>query len=435
MSTLDSGPPLAARMRPRHLGEFHGQRQLLAEGAALQRMAATGEIKSLVLWGPPGVGKTTLARLLADAAGAQLLRMSAVTAGVKDVRDALEQARALPRPPVLFVDEVHRFNKVQQDAFLHAVEEGVVVFMGATTENPAFEMNSALLSRLQVFQLTPLTESDLGEILDAALGDAQRGLAGRVALPADLRAILIDASGGDARRLLNLLEATVAVAGGEPVTRQHLEAALQEPLVRFDKRGDHFYDQISALHKSIRGSAPDAALYWCMRMLRGGCDPSYIARRLLRAASEDIGIADPRALRIALDAWQAYERLGSPEGELAIAEATLYLACAAKSNATYNAMRRAEAHVRAHGHQAVPLHLRNAPTQLSRALGHGAEYRYPHDEPDAFAAGVDYFPDGATPEEPFYQPVPRGLEIRIREKLERLAARDAEARKAHKDRS
>ncbi len=416
--------PLAARLRPRQLAEFRGQSHLLAEGAPLERMASRGELSSLLLWGPPGVGKTTLARLLADAANAHFIRMSAVTAGVKDVREALDEARRLEQPPVLFVDEVHRFNKAQQDAFLHAVEEGVVVFMGATTENPSFEVNSALLSRLQVFRLAALDAQALQAILDLALTDRERGLGVAMEVPAELREILVEAADGDARRMLNLLDAAAALSENGRLEAAHLQSAMQQRLQRFDKGGDVFHDQISALHKSIRGTAPDAALYWCTRMLASGCDPLYVARRLVRAASEDIGNADPRALRIALDAWETYERLGSPEGELAIEQAVLYLASAPKSNAAYTASRRAREFVASHGSSEVPVHLRNAPTRLLKDLGHGAEYRYPHDEPDAYAAGVSYFPDDIAAPPRFYEPVARGLEIRIAEKLARLAERD-----------
>ena len=422
--------PLADRMRPRTLGEFVGQRHLLGPGKPLAASIEAGQLHSLILWGPPGTGKTTLARLIARAANAEFIALSAVMAGVKDIRAAVEAARAARaaqgRPTLLFLDEVHRFNKAQQDTFLPYLEDGTLTFIGATTENPSFEVISALLSRARVYVLRPLSIEDLLTLLHSALTDAERGLGAQhlEAEPAGLD-LLARAADGDARRALNMLElaASLAEAAG---TRQLTLAAAQEVASgthrRFDKGGDQFYDQISALHKAVRGSDPDGALYWLCRMLDGGCDPLYIARRVTRMAVEDIGLADPRAFALSLEAWEAYERMGSPEGELAIATAVAYLACAPKSNAVYVAMGEAMADVEEFGTLDVPLQLRNAPTRLMKNLGYGRGYRYAHDEPDAFAAGERYLPD-QLPDRRYYRPVPRGLEIKIGEALARLRTR------------
>ena len=420
--------PLAARLRPAGLDAFVGQRHLLAPGKPLAAALDRGQLHSMLLWGPPGVGKTTLARLAVAAADAQFLQLSAVLSGVKDIRGAVATAlaaRARGQDTVLFVDEVHRFNKAQQDAFLPFVEDGTLIFIGATTENPAFELNSALLSRARVYKLRSLAPAELETLLErglAALPTApatEAGVLARIAAQAD----------GDGRRALNLLELAVDLSAGGEGTRPVLDDALldevlQQSLRRFDKGGDAFYDQISALHKAVRGSAPDAALYWLCRMLDGGCDPLYIARRVVRMASEDVGNADPRGLGLALDAWQVLERLGSPEGELALAQAVAYLAVAPKSNAIYAAFRAAAATVESGGSEEVPNHLRNAPTALARAEGHGEDYRYAHDEPGGYAAGENYFP-AALKDARFYHPVERGLEQRIAERLAHLRALDA----------
>jgi len=422
--------PLADRLRPSTIDEVIGQRHLLAPGKPLAVAFASGKPHSMLLWGPPGVGKTTLARLMAKAFNAEFIALSAVLSGVKDIRDAVARAEATlaqsGRHTILFVDEVHRFNKAQQDAFLPYVEKGTVTFIGATTENPSFEVNSALLSRAAVYVLEPLSEDELSELLDRALAVA----APHLTIVADARAALIAYADGDGRRLVNLVEYLATAAGDgrkEPIDIAFVEATIARSLRRFDKGGEAFYDQISALHKAVRGSNPDAALYWMCRMLDGGADPLYVGRRLIRMATEDIGLADPRALPLTTAAVQTYERLGSPEGELALAEAVLYLACAAKSNAVYMAYNAAREFIAKDGSRPVPLRLRNAPTRLMKGLGYGQGYRYAHDEEDAYAAGERYFPDN-MPDVTFYQPTGRGVEAKIREKLEALRARDREAR-------
>jgi len=420
--------PLADRMRPRRLDEFIGQEHVLAPGKPLYASIMAGQLHSLILWGPPGTGKTTLARLIAQTASAQFIPLSAVMAGVKDIRAAVENARAARaadgRRTLLFLDEVHRFNKAQQDTFLPYLEDGTLTFIGATTENPSFEVVSALLSRARIYVLKALTVADLAAVLRRALADEERGLAReRIEPEPEALELIAQAADGDARRALNMLELAVALvqAGTSPHT---LTVAVAREVAsgghrRFDKGGDQFYEQISALHKAVRGTDPDAALYWLCRMLDGGCDPHYIARRVVRMASEDLGLADPRALALALDAWEAYERLGTPEGELALATAVVYLACAPKSNAVYTAMGEAMADVAAFGTLEVPLKLRNAPTRLMKDLGYGRDYRYAHDEPGAFAAGERYLPDG-MPDRRYYRPVARGLELKIGEALARL---------------
>jgi putative ATPase len=425
--------PLAERMRPRSIAEFVGQSHLLAPGKSLRAAIEGGVLHSLILWGPPGTGKTTLARLIAERSGAQFIALSAVQAGIQDIRESVRSAReaaAAGQRTVLFLDEVHRFNKAQQDAFLPHVEDGTLIFIGATTENPSFEIVGALLSRARVYVLRPLEPAELQSLLERALADRERGL-GKQALKLEASGaeLLVRAADGDARRALNLLELAAGLAAASGVER--ISTAIAQEVAsggrrRFDKGGDQFFDQISALHKAVRGTDPDAALYWFARMLDGGCDPHYLARRLTRMASEDVGLADPRALQVALEAWMAFERLGSPEGELALAQAVVYLAVAAKSNALYIAFGEAQADVERFGTLEVPLHLRNAPTRLMRELGHGSGYRYAHDEPDAFAAGERYFPEG-LPERRYYHPTPRGLEQRIGEALERLRARTGPA--------
>ncbi|MBI4754963.1 MAG: replication-associated recombination protein A [Betaproteobacteria bacterium] len=422
--------PLAELMRPASLDEVVGQRHLLGDGRPLRLAVESGTPHSMILWGPPGVGKTTIARLLARAFDAEFIALSAVFSGVKDIREAVGRAReilaASGRRTILFVDEVHRFNKAQQDAFLPFVEQGLLTFIGATTENPSFEVNSALLSRATVYVLTPLSEDDLAVVFERArsqvFADAN--------FDDDARARLIGFADGDARRLLNLLEqihTAADVAGVTAVSAEFLDQALSRKLRRFDKGGEAFYDQISALHKAVRGSSPDAALYWFVRMLDGGADPLYVGRRLIRMATEDVGLADPRALTLALEAVQAYERLGSPEGELALAQAVIYMACAAKSNAVYVAWQEARRFVAEDGSSPVPLHLRNAPTRLMKDLGYGRDYRYAQDEPEGYAAGERYFPDD-MPAVSWYRPTDRGLEARIAEKLEHLRSLDRKAR-------
>jgi len=426
--------PLAERLRPHTLDEVIGQQHILGEGKPLRVAFESGEPHSMILWGPPGVGKTTLARLMADSFNAEFIALSAVLSGVKDIREAVERAElsrgAMGRRTILFVDEVHRFNKSQQDAFLPHVESGLFTFIGATTENPSFEVNGALLSRASVYVLKSLDEDDLGAMVDRASANELNG----IAFTPDAKATLIGSADGDGRKLLNNLEIVARAAQAKKlneVDAELLKACLGDALRRFDKGGDAFYDQISALHKSVRGSNPDASLYWFVRMLDGGADPRYLARRIVRMASEDIGLADPRALRLTLDAAETYERLGSPEGELALAQAVIYLACAAKSNAAYKAYNAARAHVAKDKSRLVPEHLRNAPTKLMKELGYGKLYRYAHDEPDAYAADETYLPDGMA-EPHWYQPTPRGLEGKIGEKLAYLRSLDQAAKKSKK---
>jgi putative ATPase len=423
-STGEVHVPLAERLRPKSVEEMVGQRHLLGEGKPLWVALRSGRPHSMILWGPPGVGKTTLARLMAHAFNTEFIAISAVLAGVKDIREAVERAKLsreqYGRATIMFVDEVHRFNKSQQDAFLPWVEDGTLVLIGATTENPSFELNNALLSRARVYVLRSLTEEDLRKVVDRAL-DRFRVHTPDLVADEDALNTIARAADGDARRALNMLELAVDLAVETTPARIDTQIAGEVAtggLRRFDKQGEAFYDQISALHKSVRGSDPDAALYWLCRMLDGGCEPRYIARRVLRMASEDIGNADPRGLTMSLEACEVFERLGSPEGELAIAQAVVFLACAAKSNAVYTAFGAAMEDAKNLGSLDVPKHLRNAPTRLMKQLGYGKGYRYAHDEPDAFAAGETYFPEGMEPRR-YYQPVPRGLEIKIAEALEK----------------
>lgn len=432
--TPSGSVPLAERLRPATLDAVVGQAHLLGEGKPLRLAFASGRLHSMILWGPPGVGKTTLARLMAEAFEADFIALSAVFSGVKEIREAVQRAqmaRERGRHTILFVDEVHRFNKAQQDAFLPFVEQGLLTFIGATTENPSFEVNAALLSRAAVYVLKSLDEAELKVLFERARSTADAELV----IDDAARDRLIGFADGDGRRLIGLVEQLVVAAqtaGVNPVSAEFVDQALSRNLRRFDKGGDAFYDQISALHKSVRGSNPDAALYWLCRMLDGGADPRYVGRRLVRMASEDIGLADPRALDMTLQACAAYERLGSPEGELMLAQATVFLACAAKSNAVYTAYKAVRRFIAEDGSRPVPMHLRNAPTKLMKTLGHGDGYRYAHDEADGYAAGEHYLPDGVDAQQ-WYAPTDRGMEARIREKLDHLRALDRRAGKPGRD--
>ncbi|WP_340121789.1 replication-associated recombination protein A [Methylobacter svalbardensis] len=430
----DLTKPLADRMRPTELADYVGQQHILKPGKPLYEAISSGRLHSMIFWGPPGTGKTTLARIIAQHSDAEFMPISAVLSGVKEIRAAVAEAKKIQleqhRRTILFVDEVHRFNKSQQDAFLPHVEDGTVYFVGATTENPSFALNNALLSRARVYVLNALTADDLLAVIDKALTDKVHGLGGlAIEMADDIKQQFAQAADGDARRLLNLLEIAVELAaakGGQTVNEAIAKEVLSGGVRRFDNQGEEFYNQISALHKSVRGSSPDASLYWLCRMMDGGCDLSYLARRVVRMASEDIGNADPRALQICINAWEAQERLGSPEGELALAQAVVYLACAPKSNAVYMAYNAAMADARQSGSLGVPVHLRNAPTKLMKSLDYGKEYRYAHNEPEAYAAGENYFPDALAGRQ-YYQPVDRGLEIKIKEKLKHLKELDRKA--------
>ena len=427
MDAAELTRPLADRMRPQSLEEFVGQVQVVGPGKPLRAVVQSGQLHSLILWGPPGTGKTTLARLIARASGAEFIALSAVMAGVKDVRAAVEKAQATRLAgggrTVLFLDEVHRFSKSQQDTFLPYLEDGTLIFIGATTENPSFEVVSALLSRARVYVLKSLAPEDLRTLLRRALADERRGLGSLgVQIEEPALELLVAAADGDARRALGMLEIVADLAHDSRIDAAAAAEVASGSRRRFDKGGEQFYDQISALHKSVRGTDPDAALYWFCRMIDGGCDPGYLARRLARMATEDVGLADPRALQVAMDAWQAYERMGSPEGELALANAVVYLACAPKSNAVYTAYNEAAADVHKYGTLEVPLRFRNAPTRLMKELGYGEGYRYAHAEPEAYATGEQYLPEGLPPRQ-YYRPVDRGLEIRIGEALARLRAK------------
>jgi len=424
--------PLADRMRPQVLSKVVGQDHLLSEGKSLRQALDAGHLHSMLFWGPPGTGKTTLARIIAQQANAEFVSLSAVLSGVKDIRQAIEQAKlnreVHQRATILFVDEVHRFNKSQQDAFLPHVEDGTITFIGATTENPSFELNNALLSRVRVYVIKSIQSDQVIKLIDEALSDKTHGLgAKQIQISDEAKLMLANAADGDARYALTMLEIAADIAeecdGRETIHIDTIEEVVRDGVRRFDKGGDIFYEQISALHKSIRGSSPDASLYWLACMLEGGCDPVYIARRLVRMASEDIGNADPRALQISLNAWDVQERLGSPEGELALAQTVSYLACAAKSNAVYVAYKAARADASRHGSLGVPMHLRNAPTKLMKEMDYGKQYRYAHDEPEGYAAGVRYFPDEMKDTQ-YYYPVNRGLEIKIADKLKYLRSLD-----------